>query len=99
MHQHHTTRNRWTRNAHALEVEGLRVELEGVPVKHVGVCAAVGGDDDPHVVAGRSLDAFQQGRHEQLGGEEGANDVGSPPEVVAVLGFVTSLMGGDITPV
>ena len=76
----------------ALEVECLWVELqprgsvlERVPVEDVGVCAAGGDDDDPRVVVGGRLDAFEQSRHEQLGEEEGADDVGAPLQVVAVL--------------
>ena len=76
----------------ALEVECLWVELqprgsvlERVPVEDVGVCAAGGDDDNPRVVVGRGLDALEKGGHEQLGEEEGADDVGAPLQVVAVL--------------
>ena len=77
----------------ALEVEALQAELgprgavlERVPVENVPVCAARGDDDDPRVVVGGRLDALEQGGHEELGEEEGADDVGAPLEVVAVLG-------------
>lgn len=68
-----------------VRLQAFRGVFERVPVEDIDICAAGGDDDDASVMVRRRLDSLEQGGHEQLGEEEGADDVGAPLQVVAVL--------------